>query len=352
VPHPFTLLVKGARGNHRTRRAFVSSSKKTDTIGTGDGSMMIRREVLKTIFCALGALVFVSTAAVSFAAGVTEITLPGTRVFPESITSTKDGTLIAGSFGHGNVLKIAPGKTDAVEFIKAGTNGLNTVLGVFADEKNKLLWVCSNKLGPTGDPTAVKTFDLKTGATKDSYTLPGAPTLCNDIAVAPDGTAYISDTLGGALDMLKPGSKALEVAAKDPLLAGVDGLAFADKSTLYVNSVTANKILRVDLGADGKSARITDLKLPRALDRPDGMRAIGGGRMLLAENSGKMSLVIISGDNVTLTTLKEVSASTPAVTATKGMAWVAEGKLNYVQDPKMKDQDPGTFKMYAVPLPK
>ena len=323
-----------------------------DARGPGDGRTMIRRLISKPVVCAVAALAVAATAAVCLAGGVTEITLPGTRVFPESITSLKDGTLIAGSFGHGNVLRIAPGKTDAVEFIKAGTNGLNTVLGVFADEKNKLLWVCSNKLGPTGEPTAVKTFDLKTGAAKDSYPLPGTPSLCNDIAVAPDGTAYISDTLGGGLDMLKPGAKALEVAAKDPLLAGVDGLAFADKSTLYVNSVTANKIVRVELGADGKATKITDMKLPRALDRPDGMRALGGGRFLLAENSGKMSLVKISGDEVTLTTLKEVAASTPAVTATKGMAWVAEGKLNYVQDPKMKDMDPGTFKMYAVPLPK
>lgn len=282
----------------------------------------------------------------------TEITLPGTRVFPESITSTTDGTLIVGSLGHGDVLRIAPGSSDAVEWIKADTNGLNSVLGVFADEKNHLLWVCSNKLGQTGEPTAVKTFDLKSGAAKDSYVLPGDRTLCNDIAVAPDGTAYITDTFAGAVDMLKPGAKALDVAAKDPLLAGADGLAFANKSTLYVNSVTANKLLRVDLGPDGKSTKVTDLKLPRALDRPDGMRAIGKGRFLLAENSGKMSLVTFNGDEATLTTLKEVTASTPGVTATKGMAWVVEGKLNYMQDPKMKDEDPGTFKMYAVPLPK
>jgi sugar lactone lactonase YvrE len=304
----------------------------------------------------LSVLAFLLVTAVSFAAdSATEITLPGTRVFPESITSMSNGTLIVGSFGHGNVLRIAPGKTDAVEWIKAGTNGLNTVLGVFADEKNKLLWVCSNKLGPTGDPTAVKTFDLKTGAARDSYALPGDRTLCNDIAVAPDGTAYITDTFGGAVDMLKPGAKALDMAAKDPLLAGADGLAFGEKATLYVNSVTANKILRVDLGPDGKSTGITELKLPRALDRPDGMRAVGKQRLILAENSGKMSLVTFTGDKmstVVLTTLKEVSASTPAVTATKGLAWVAEGKLNYVQDPAMKDKDPGTFKMYAVPLPK
>src|SRR3984885_9157160 len=302
----------------------------------------------------LSPLAFLFVTAVSFAGdSATEITLPGTRVFPESITSMSNGTLIVGSFGHGYVLRIAPGKTDAVEWIKAGTNGLNTVLGVFADEKNKLLWVCSNKLGPTGDPTAVKTFDLKTGAAKDSYLLPGDRTLCNDIAVGPDGTAYVTDTFAGAVDMLKPGAKALDVAAKDALLAGADGLAFGDKATLYVNSVTANKILRMDLGPDGKSTGISELKLPRALDRPDGMRAVGKQRLILAENSGKMSLVTFTGDKmntVVLTTLKEVTASTPAVTATKGMAWVAEGKLNYAQDPAMKDKDPGTFKMYAVPL--
>jgi hypothetical protein len=34
------------------------------------------------------------------------------------------------------------------------------------------------------------------------------------------------------------------------------------------------------------------------------------------------------------------------------MAWIAEGKLNYRNDPQLKDKDPGTFKIYAVPLPK
>jgi len=51
-------------------------------------------------------------------------------------------------------------------------------------------------------------------------------------------------------------------------------------------------------------------------------------------------------------TIKEGLESTPGVTATRGMAWIVEGKLNYRNDPKFKDQDPGLFKMYAVPLPK
>src|SRR5689334_15187424 len=291
---------------------------------------MKRNPFVKRLKHALRLMAVIAVAAGTCAAqGITEITLPGTKVFPESITSTADGTLIVGSLGHGNVLRIAPGKTTADEWIKPGTGGLNGVLGVYADEKGKTLWVCSNNLEGKGEATAVMSFDLKTGAPKGTYRLPGEGPLCNDVAVGSDGTAYVADTRLASLLMLKPGAKALEVAAKDPLLAGADGLAFGDKTTLYVNSVSANKLLRVDLGPDGKSKKVTELKLSRPLDRPDGMRAIGSHRMLLAENSGKMDIVTFEGpdkQNAVIKTIKEGLESTPGVTATRGMAWLIEGK--------------------------
>ena len=303
-----------------------------------------------------GALALILTAAGSYAAEtVTEIVLPGTRVFPESITSLSDGTLIVGSLGHGNVMRIAPGSSTAEEWIKPGSGGLNQVLGVYADEKGKALWVCSNKLDNNGEATAAMAFDLKTGAPKATFPLPGNGTLCNDIAVGSDGTTYVTDTRQGSVLMVKRGGKSLEVAAKDPLLAGADGLAFGEKTILYVNSVSAGKLIRLDLGPDGKATSVTELKLSRALDRPDGMRAIGKNRLLLAENSGKMSIVTFQGADMhdaVITTIKEGLESTPGVTATKGMAWIVEGKLNYRNDPAFKDKDPGQFKMYAVPLPK
>ena len=284
----------------------------------------------------------------------TVITLPGTKFFPESITSTKDGTLIIGSLGHGNVWRIAPGKTEAEEWIKPGTGGLNQILGVLADEKDNLLWVCSNKFDATGEATAVKTFDLKTGAPKNSYPLAGAKAVCNDITISDDGIAYISDTEQAIIFMLKRGGTALEEAAKDPLLAGADGLAFGDKTTLYVNSFTTNKFVRLDIGSDGKAKKVVELKTSRPLGRPDGMRTLGKDRLLMAENAGVMSIVTINAqkDTAQFQNLKEGLPETPAVTATKGMAWVAEGKLNYMDDGDHKGQDPGTFKMYAVPLPK
>ena len=85
------------------------------------------------------------------------------------------------------------------------------------------------------------------------------------------------------------------------------------------------------------------------------MRAIGTHRLLLAENSGKMSIVTFEGpemQNAVIRTIKEGLEATPGVTATQGMAWIIEGKLNYRNDAALKDKDPGTFKMVAVPLPK
>src|ERR1700692_1758993 len=66
------------------------------------------------------------------------------KSFPESLTSTKDGTIYVGSFNLGGVVKAAPGGKAEQQFIKPGTAGRRSVLGVLADEKNNTLYVCSN----------------------------------------------------------------------------------------------------------------------------------------------------------------------------------------------------------------
>ena len=62
--------------------------------------------------------------------------------------------------------------------------------------------------------------------------------------------------------MLKPGASSLQIAAKDPLLASADGVAFGDQTTLYVNGVETGKLVRLDLGSDGKAKSVVELKLP------------------------------------------------------------------------------------------
>jgi len=303
--------------------------------------------VRSTTVCGLVAILVCSLAA----ADRQEITFADARIFPESLTSTKDGTLFFGSLGQDAVYRAASSSSKAEVWIKPKANGLSTVLGVFADEKANTLWLCN-----TG-PGVLKAFDLGTGKAKGSYPMPTGA-VCNDIAVADNGTAYATDTSGAKIFMLKKGAAALEQAASDPLLAGVDGVAFGDKNTLYVNSVTANKLIRLDLGPDGKSTKVTDLKLSGPLGAPDGLRAIGKNKFVQSENGnaaragGRLALVTIDPKTnmATIKTLKDGMQATPATTATKGMAWVVEGKQDY-RNGKNKGQDPLPFKLYAVKLP-
>lgn len=306
-------------------------------------STWIRRTAVINM-CAIGIALFA-------ASKIVDISINQPKdLFPESITSLKDGTIILGSV-PGGVYKVKPGETEAKPFIAREGNGFTTVLGVFADEKANTLWLCN-----TG-PGVLKAFDLGTGKAKGSYPMPTGA-VCNDIAVADNGTAYATDTAGAKIFMLKKDAAALEQAAADPLLAGVDGIAFGDKNTLYVNSVTANKMIRLDLGADGKSTKVAELKLTGPLGAPDGLRAIGKNKFVQSENGnaaragGRLALVTIDPktNTATIKTLKDGMQATPATTATKGMAWVCEGKQDY-RNGKNKGQDPLPFKLYAVKLP-
>lgn len=281
---------------------------------------------------------------------IAEILIAGERVFPESITSTADGTIIVGSMGIGSVLKAAPGEMIAEEWIPARTDGLITVLGVLADEASGTLWVCSTDLdGTAAEPTALKAFDLVSTAPKGTYPLSGERPICNDIAIASDGAAYVADTGGASVVMLPAGGDALTLVSDDELLTGADGLAFgADPNVLYVTGVSTGRLVRVDLGEDGKATAVTELALSREIERPDGMRSIGPDRLLLAEGAGRMSVVTVEGDVAHVETLLERGVNTPAVTATRGRAWVVEGKLDMRSDP---DSMPGAFKLFGVPLP-
>src|SRR5690242_4819270 len=96
------------------------------------------------------------------------VTINDTRVFPESITSTTDGTLIIGSTEKGNVYKAAPGAKTAELWISKEQGKMESLLGVFADEAHGTLYVCNSAAAPSTD-TEAKAFDLKTGALKATY---------------------------------------------------------------------------------------------------------------------------------------------------------------------------------------
>jgi streptogramin lyase len=282
------------------------------------------------------------------------------KSFPESVTSTKDGTLYVGSFNLGGVTKVTSGKAE--QFIKPGAGDSRSTLGVLADEKSGMLYVCSNDIsgfgvaGPTDTKGAwLKTFDLTSGVLKGSVALKDPKSLCNDIAVGSDGTAYITDSFTPNVYSLKPGGAALEVWATDPLLApakdgvGLDGIAFGADGNLYVTTYIPAALFKITV-KDGKAGAVTALKSSRPLDHADAIRAFGDS-LLLIEGNGKLDKVTIKGDDAEIETIKDGFTEPVSVTQVGDTAWVAEGKLSYIIGDN-KEKDPGPFALKPVSLSK
>jgi sugar lactone lactonase YvrE len=283
------------------------------------------------------------------------VLIDDTNVYPESMSSTKDGTLFFGSM-KGIIFRALPGSAKAQAWVRpTDQNGLLTIFGVLADERSRTLWICSSP-SPLRNPPAVgaaalMAFDLRTGAQKGVYPFPAPASICNDITIARDGAAYVSDTPNGRILKLARGAKSLELFAQDERLKGIDGLVLSGDQVLYVNIVTRGLLLRVDRTPDGHAGAITQLTTSSPLGGPDGFRLIHDRTFLLAEGTGgRVDEVTIDGDNATIKVLRDGLISPPAVTLVGETAYTVEGKIGYLIDPKLKGQDPGPFMAHAIPL--
>src|SRR6187551_2930508 len=146
----------------------------------------------------------------------TEVTINDTGVQAENLTSSQDGAIYFGSTAKGTIYRATPGTAQAEPWILASATGLTNVLGVLADDKSNTLWVCQNSTGgrggaPVTGQTALRSFDLKTGTAKGTYPFPTNGGICNDMAIAPDGTVYATETLSNRIHRLKPGAAALDM---------------------------------------------------------------------------------------------------------------------------------------------
>jgi sugar lactone lactonase YvrE len=312
-----------------------------------------KRMKLTSIF-AIGAISLACHAAT--AATLPEVTIDDSLVFPESLSAAADGTLYVGSW-KGIVYRAMPNQTTARPWIQpSAANGLLSILGVLVDDKGGQVWVCSVP-APTREPpapgvSALMSFDLKTGAQRLMLPFPEPASVCNDITIAKDGTAYVSDTPNGRIFKVRRGSNSLELFAEDERLKGIDGIVFSGDGTLYANLVTKNTLWRIGIGKDGKAEGISQIAPSQALDGPDGFRLVRGNRFLLEENrSGRLDEIDITGDKATIKVLKDGLMTPTAAIAVKQTIYAVERKIDYLRKPELKGQDPGTFKVLALPLP-
>lgn len=274
-------------------------------------------------------------------ASAAEILIGNAQSQPESMTVAPGGVVIVGSASSPFVYRVRPGSTTAEKFIDASSEGPGTFFfGMLADAATGTLWTCQLTPVPNSNPvqrhTALRGFDLASGAPKLRWNLPGDNTTCNDFAIGPDKALYISDTATGRIYRLAAGASAAELYLEHRNLTGIDGITFLN-GTLYVNNVFFNKLYRIPVDAAGKPGAPVDIWMDQPVSGPDGMRA-ANGKLFVAENgSGKIAAMTIHGDTAHVEVIKDGLKTPTGVDPAGDMLWFTEraiGKAESVPMPK------------------
>src|SRR5271169_5768719 len=150
------------------------------------------------------------------AASAAEILIADEKSQPESLTVAPGGVLIVGSASTPFVYKVRAGSTTAEKFVDASAEGAGTFFfGMLADASSNTLWTCQLTPVPGTAPvkrhTALRSFDLESGAQKLRWNLPGDNSTCNDFAIGPDKALYISDTTNSKIYKLPAGASTAEL---------------------------------------------------------------------------------------------------------------------------------------------
>ena len=201
-------------------------------------------------------------------------------------------------------------------------NGLRQVLGIKVDPERRLLWAVSGRFpdvapGPTPPPEDVGTggvhvYHLDRAERIGVYELDERPVLhgFNDIALARDGTVYVTDSTQGAIYRLKPGATELERWLQDSKLSLPNGLVLSpDDKRLYVAYFEG--VSAIDTGSGARKL----LKLPAdaAAHNLDGL-AWHDGSILGMHTSPFFRRVVrlhLSDDGTAIDKVTVVNARTP-----------------------------------------
>ncbi|MFE2284094.1 SMP-30/gluconolactonase/LRE family protein [Streptomyces sp. NPDC059443] len=220
----------------------------------------------------------------------TAFTLPGAKVFPEGIAADpRTGTVYVGSYTDGTIYRARSGERTAEVFLPSGTDGRHTANGLRVDGHGRL-WV-------TDSTSGVSVYDTRSGARLAHFEIPGSdPRFLNDLAVTPDGTAYLTDSVRAVVYRVTPDQLA---TGSGPLLPAYDLsglLAPSPAGSFTLNGITADPsgrfLLTVDMTAgdlyriDPRSGAISRVALTGGdLKTADGLDLAPGGVLRAAQNT-------------------------------------------------------------------
>ncbi len=194
----------------------------------------------------------------------------------------------AGSVRERRIVRIQAGVV--ADFVPRAANGLFSVFGLAVDGPHGLLWAASTAgvLTPDLNPgelgaAGVFAFDLVTGEARFKALLPAeTKAALGDIAVAADGTVYVSDGANAAIWRLKPGQSELERVFDDPRFVSPQGLVVSPDQRRLLVADYAMGLYAIDL----ESGKMAALSAPSAVTLLgiDGLSRADDGVIVATQN--------------------------------------------------------------------
>jgi Tetratricopeptide repeat len=249
----------------------------------------------------------------------------------------------------------------------AEDNAVFAIFGVAVDEEHNTLWAATSAVpamrGYTADlenAAGIAEFDLETGELRGVRRVAanGQPHILGDLAVAPDGSVFASDSVAPILWKLTPGAAAPEIFLESEEFVSLQGLAFnADGSVLYLADYSSGP-LGIELG----SGKVWRLESPEntTLIGLDGLARAPNGDLLATQNGVRPMRVLrlaldAGGRAVTGVSVLESAHLTMASLALGCVAgddfvFVGNSGWSRFEDPEPKETAPRPVPVFRTKL--
>lgn len=262
------------------------------------------------------------------------------------------GRLLTGSLADGTIYELhADGRLTAA----VTDPDLTSSVGIEADAaRNRLLVANSDsgvfQGGANHGKAMLGVYNLATGerlAMVDlAAVIPNAPSdasyFANDVAVGPDGTAYVTDTNQDVIYRVGPDYQASVFFRFEPNVEGglgLNGIVYHPSGYLIVAG--GARLYKVPVADPAATSQVA---LTEVVEGQDGMVWTSDGRLAIVSNSQNRVVALTSSDE--WVTAQVVGVAPFAI---QGTTAAVVGADIYVVHPHFADQDPPTVERITLP---
>ena len=278
-------------------------------------------------------------------------------VFPEGVATDRHQHFYVGSTTDGTIYRGSLRGSTATPFLPGGVDGRTSAIG---------MKVFRGRLYVAGGATGkVFVYDLSTKALVGSFAVPaGGGTFLNDIAIGPDGSAYVTDSVRPMLYRIAPDGYATSGVATLQVFRDFTGTVLQYQPGFNVNGIVvtrnnrwivltqSNTGLLFRVAVDGGA--VSSIDLGGATVSGDGL--VLRGRILYAiERQGSIGYVVTLRLSGQLITGRVLSRTTDPTFDDPTTAAIVRGRMLVVNSQfgvQATGQTPDPFTVSSIKVPR